>query len=75
MIITDQIRARAVFQELAQRHGTTSEAVRASMQECIDAAWDSPDPTARARQQQLFPNGKPSVETFLLRVTEVMKGQ
>lgn len=75
MIITDQIRARAVIRELAQRHGTTPEAVRASMQEVIDAAWASAEPAAKARQQQLFPNGKPSVETFLLRVTEAVKGQ
>jgi len=31
----------------------------------IDAAWSNPDPMIQARQRQLFPNGKPTIEEFI----------
>lgn len=70
MKITEQIQAKAVIRELAQRHSTTPEAIRASIQAAIDAAWNTTDPAAKTRQQQLFPDGqKPTVEEFLIRVS------
>lgn len=75
MTIKEQIRAEAVIREVARRNGVTPEQCRKDIQECIDATWASADPAVKEKQQQLFPNGKPSVETFLLRVTEAVKGQ
>lgn len=43
------------------------------MQAAVDAAWDNPDPVARARQRQLFPHGKPSVPEFIRVMAEEIK--
>lgn len=70
MKITEQIQAKAVIRETARRNGVTPERCRRDIQECIDAAWNTTDPAAKARQQQLFPAGrKPTVEEFLIRVS------
>ena len=36
------------------------------MQEALDEAWATADPAAKQRQQQLFPDGKPSLEQFIV---------
>lgn len=40
------------------------------MQRAIDAAWNTKNPDAIAFQNRYFPEGKPTVELFLKRMTE-----
>lgn len=40
------------------------------MQRAIDAAWASDAPECRRMQEELFPEGKPSVELFVARMAE-----
>ena len=54
-----------VFEQIAAQHGISVEEVVREIQAAVDAAWGNPDPAIRARQQQLFPNGKPTVEEFI----------
>ena len=42
---------------------------RLETQKAIDAAWDTTDPDTIAFQNQHFPEGKPSVDLFLKRMT------
>jgi hypothetical protein len=35
------------------------------MQVALDAAWSNPEPAIRAKQRQLFPNGRSSVDEFI----------
>ena len=55
----------SVFEKLAAQYGVSVGEVIRDMQEAVDAAWNNPDPAIRARQRQLFPDGKPSVEEFI----------
>ena len=54
-----------LLKKIATYHGVSVDEVVRDMQDTIDATWDNPDPTARKRQQELFPNGKPSIEEFI----------
>ena len=73
MTIFEKHRTKNIIKKTAKLHGTTTEQCRVDMQEVIDAAWSSADPAARARQNELFPNGKPTVEEFLNRVAAEIK--
>jgi len=54
-----------VFEQIAAQYGVSVSEVIRDMQAAVDDAWDNPDPAIRARQRQLFPDGKPSVEEFI----------
>ena len=41
---------------------------RRAMQEAIDIAWQSTDPEKIAFQNQMFPQGKPTVGQFILKM-------
>ncbi len=43
-----------------------TELERQAMQEALDIAWSNPD--GEDLREQLFPEGKPSLETFVARV-------
>lgn len=62
-----------IINQIAAEEGLSPADVRRELAATIDAAWASPDPTARAFQQQLFPSGKPSVETFLLTLADKIR--
>lgn len=50
---------------IAERNGTTPEAVRREMEAARNSAWDTDDSSARGRQKVLFPAGKPQLSEFL----------
>jgi len=54
-----------IFEQIATQHGVSVTEVIREIQIAVDAAWNNPDPAIRAKQRQLFPNGKPSVEEFI----------
>ena len=70
MTLTNLNHAWSVIRKIAEAEGTTPAVIRQEMAAAIDAAWANPDPDAQAKQQQLFPAGKPSVEFFLLRISK-----
>ena len=49
---------------IAERNGTTPEAVRREMEAARNSAWDTDDSSARGRQKVLFPAGKPQLEVI-----------
>lgn len=52
-----------LLSSIASRHGVSEDEVRQSLQNVIETAWSHP--WTREKQQELFPEGKPSLETFL----------
>ena len=61
----DNKQSNELFKKIADHHGVSVDEVVRDMQDTIDATWDTPDPVARKKQQELFPNGKPSIEEFI----------
>jgi len=43
------------------------------MQQALDAAWTSADPNAKKLRAELFLNGKPSPEEFVLTLTRYIE--
>ena len=62
-----------LFKKVAAQHSVSVDAVVREMQEAIDLTWDNPDPAARKKQRELFPNGKPSIEEFIRVMTKQIK--
>ena len=60
----------SLFEKIAAQYGISVSEVTREMRVAIDAAWNNPDPAIRARQRQLFPNGKPSIEEFIRVIAE-----
>ena len=70
---------------IAERNGTTPEAVRREMDEIPvgrlrremeaprNSAWDTDDSSARGRQKVLFPAGKPQLSEFLEIIAKEIK--
>lgn len=76
MTIKEKMKAKMVILTLAQRNGTTASAIRASMQEALDEAWNTSraSPESKATWNEYFPSGKkPSVEEFIVRLSNEIK--
>lgn len=61
--------------KVAKENHLPKNTVLDEMQKALDAAWESKEPEAMKKQQELFPSGKPSVEEFIKRIAELSKGQ
>lgn len=72
MTIQQKRHINQLIQKMAQDQGRPVSLVRKEMREAIDAAWQTEDLAARERQQQLFPEGKPSLELFVLRLAGML---
>lgn len=68
MKFMDKLKGQAVIRQVAQREGLSEGEVRRQMQAALDAAWDSTDGAVKAEQARLFPDGKPTLEQFILTV-------
>ena len=64
---------KSIFKEVAQKTNSTDKAVKSDIQEAIDAAWNSKDPSVKSFQRRLFPNGKPTPEEFILVMGNVLR--
>lgn len=55
----------------AKKFGVSEQEMRCAMQEFLDAAW-AQDESTQGKQKllQLFPNGKPCLEHFILRLAK-----
>jgi translation initiation factor 2 alpha subunit (eIF-2alpha) len=56
---------KGLFEQVAEKFGISTNEVVREIQDAIDTAWDNPDPAVRAKQRELFPNGKPLPEEFI----------
>ena len=57
--------------KVAKQNHLSKDSVKEEMQKALDAAWESNDPEALKKQHELFPDGKPSVEEFIKKISEV----
>ena len=62
-----------ILRKIAVQHGVSVDEVERDILETIDAAWNDADPSVRTRQQELFPNGKPTVEVFIRKMAEQIR--
>ena len=65
--------ANELMKKIAAQHGVSVNEVMREMQDLIDATWGNPDPAAKKKQRELFPNGKPSIEEFIRVVVKQVK--
>lgn len=63
----------AIYGQIARENGTSPAKVMKEMQIALDAAWDNPDVAVRRKQRELFPDGKPTLEEFICKVSELAK--
>ena len=61
-----------LFQKIANDNQTTVEQVKAEMQLALDIAWNNNNNNDKIRD--LFPNGKPTIEEFLLTLKGEISG-
>ena len=62
-----------ILAQIAAQNGVSTDEAMREMRASIDAAWDTTDPKARAKQRRMFPLGKPSPETFIRVVAKQAK--
>lgn len=59
---------KPLLNQIAKKNHTTPEEVYQEMQLLLDETWNTADPVFKQNQQQLFPNGKPTVAEFIARL-------
>ena len=63
-------RGRQIIRNVAENNDQTEAEVREQMQALLDISWSQDDPGVRAKLVALFPDGKPSLEEFILRLSD-----
>ncbi len=53
----------AIIQKTAKSHNLSFDEMYAELRSMIDEIWDNPD--GQEQRQKLFPNGKPTPESFI----------
>ena len=64
-----------LLEEIAKQYGVSIFEVKAEMEKAIDEAWNNADETARAEQRKLFPNGKPTIEEFIVEMAKKVQDE
>ena len=49
------------------------EEIEAEMQHALDLAWKNDDPKIKAYQDKIFPNGEPTLEKFLEKISQIVQ--
>ena len=62
-----------ILEQITVQHSVSITEVVREIQIAVDDAWNNTDPAIQARQRELFPNGKPSVEEFIRVIAEQAK--
>lgn len=68
------MRPQKVIKKTAKNNGVSEQHVREEMQKALDAAWNTTDEAAMKRQKELFPNGKPTLDEFIQKVSRMASG-
>lgn len=62
-----------IIKRVALAQGISEEECRQEMQTFIDATWDQPE--GAEERAELFPEGKPSPELFIQRISAIIKAE
>lgn len=73
MKIFDNLKGRTAIRRTACHYGKTEAEIRQEMQIALDSAWDASDPDTKRMQAELFPDGKPSLEEFIIKLSKLAK--
>lgn len=65
------MKPQKAIKKTAKNNGVSEQHVREEMQKALDAAWNTTDKEALKRQQELFPNGKPTLDEFIKKVSRM----
>ena len=65
MRFSKALKGRAAMRRVAAAEGVSYVEMQSEIRKVIDAAWESTDPAAKARQQMLFGDRKPTPEEFI----------
>jgi len=68
MKIIKTIKGKSIIRAAARRSGVPLDVYRKELETAIDAAWNSSDPVVRNKQKELFPDGKPTAEIFIMTI-------
>ena len=68
------MRPQKAIKKTAKNNGVSEQHVREEMQKALDAAWNTTDEAAMKRQKELFPNGKPTLDEFIQKVSRMASG-
>ena len=68
------MRTKNAIKKTAKNNGVSEQHVRDEMQKALDAAWSTTDEEALKRQRELFPDGKPTLEEFIRKVSQMTSG-
>ena len=68
------MRSQKVIKKTAKNNGVSEQHVRQEMQKALDAAWNTTDEAAMKRQKELFPNGKPTLDEFVGKISQIIVG-
>lgn len=68
------MRPQKVIKKTAKNNGVSEQHVREEMQKALDATWNTTDEAAMKRQKELFPNGKPTLDEFIQKVSRMASG-
>lgn len=63
---------KKALKQTAKMHNVSEQYVRNEIQKTLDAAWSTNDEAALKRQQELFPNGKPTLEEFIKKISQMV---
>lgn len=75
MKIFKEMKGSIAVGETASRFGETTDHVRQDMQAALDAAWDTDDLAAMKLQREFFPDGKPTLEQFIVIIAKYIKSK
>lgn len=66
------MKPQKAIKKTAKNNGVSEQHVREEMQKALDAAWNTTDEEALKRQRELFPDGKPTLEKFIKKVSRMV---
>ena len=64
-----------IIERVAKEHNENSENVRREMEYAIDQAFSNNDPKVQRKLNEYFPNGKPTVEEFIEKISNVISSR
>lgn len=64
------MKPQKAIKKTAKNNGVSEQHVREEMQKALDEAWNTTDEEALRYQKEMFPNGKPTIEEFIKKVSQ-----
>ena len=64
-----------IIERVAKEHNESLEDVRREMEYAVDQAFSNNDPKVQSKLNEYFPNGKPTVEEFIEKISNVISSR